>query len=592
MEGERPREPYAAADDHGGGRLAGTLAFQRPIFSSSPRQGVITHHPAVPKITATIASAAFLVILFLAAVTWNHAQVFVPRSDGGVLVIYADGDCHSRMQRAALIAEKPGTLVRVHDFENHPQGTIPHTTAPMDYLIAALGRAVRPLDVAGAWISPLLGLLTVLFLWWWSRALDLRPRWPMLLLFAVSPALTHAFALGRPDHQSLLVTITTIALASNFAFVRTARPAWAWTSGAAWGLALWVSWFEPLILLAAQELARAIALRRAAWPSVWQHSLWLTAGIALATWAFEGFRNPWPDSAVRELFPRWATLLGELQGATPTAMFTWTGWLLVPAPLLLAWNYFTNHKKFPDFSPPSVGSAGPADRTRPSAIEVCYDKSRDPLALIVLVLLALVTALAGWQARWSPWLAAVFCLSLPWILQPLRRPWIVWTVFVISLWPVAAAWDARLLPSPQEQSRHQEQVTEAALLAETANFLAAQPRGGVLAPWWISPALARQTGQPHVGGTSHQSLPGSADTARFFLATDDQAAGRLLRERAVRYVVTDDPERIIPTSATLLGVPAPDQPLALRLARGREVPDFLEPVFANAFFRVYKVRDE
>jgi hypothetical protein len=559
MEGERPREPYAAADDHGGGRLAGTLALQRPIFSSSPRQGVITQHPAVPKIIATIASAAFLALLFLAAVTWNHAQVFVPRSDGGVLVIYADGDCHSRMQRAALIAEKPGTLVRAHDFENHPQGTIPHTTAPMDYLITALGRTVRPLDVAGAWISPLLGLLTVLFLWWWSRALDLRPRWPMLLLFAVSPALTHAFALGRPDHQSLLVTLTTIALASNFAFVRTARAAWAWTSGAAWGLALWASWFEPLILLAAQELARAIALRRAAWPSVWQHALWLAAGIALVTWALEGFRNPWPDAAVRELFPRWATLLGELQGATPADTFTWTGWLLVPAPLLLAWNYY---------------------------------RTRDPLALVLLIVLAMVTALTGWQARWSPWLAAVFCLSLPWILQPLRRPWIIWTVFVISLWPVAAAWDARLLPSPQEQSRRQEQATEAALLAETADFLAAQPRGGVLAPWWISPALARQSGQPQVGGTSHQSLPGSADTARFFLATDDQAAARLLRERAVRYVVTDAPERIIPTSATLLGVPAPDQPLALRLARGREVPDFLEPVFANAFFRVYKVTDE
>jgi hypothetical protein len=56
--------------------------------------------------------------------------------------------------------------------------------------------------------------------------------------------------------------------------------------------------------------------------------------------------------------------------------------------------------------------------------------------------------------------------------------------------------------------------------------------------------------------------------------------------------VTDDPERIIPTSVQLLGVDAPKNPLIRRLARGLDIPSFLEPVFANQFFRVYKVRDE
>ena len=513
----------------------------------------------MPKIATTIASAAFLAALFLAAVTWNRAQVFVPQLDGDVLVVYADGDCHSRMQRAAIVAEYPGTILRAHDFENHPHGTIPHTTAPMDYLIAALGTVVRPLDVAGAWISPLLGLATLMFLYFWSRTLDLRPRGPMLLLFAVSPALIHAFGLGRPDHQSLLLALTVLALASNFAFIRTARGAWAWTSGAAWGLALWVSWFEPLVLLAAQELTRAIFLRRDGWPVVWRRALLLAAGIALVAWALEGFRNPWPDPIVREFFPRWATLLGELQGVTPQTMFAWTGWLLVPAPLLLLWSYY---------------------------------QSRDPLALNALLLLVIVTALTGWQARWGAWQAAIFCLALPWMLAPLRKSWIIWMVFLVSLWPVAWAWDARLFPTPTEQARQQEKILEAALLGETARFLATRPHGGVLAPWWISPALARQSGQPMVGGTSHQSLPGSVDTARFFLADDDRMAAAQLRLRDVKYVVSDAPERVIETSTTLLGVPPPARPLIARLARGRDIPSFLEPVFANQFFRVYKVQDE
>jgi hypothetical protein len=511
------------------------------------------------ELARTIAAVLLLAGIFLAAVSWNRSQVLVPRVDGGVLVVFADGDCQSRMQRAAMVADRPGTIVRAHDFENYPQGTVPHTTSPMDYLIAALGLVVRPLDVAGAWVSPLLGLVTLLFLFFWSRAIGLRPRWPMLLLFAVSPALTHAFALGRPDHQSLLVVLTTVALAANFAFICTSRAGWAWGSGTAWGLALWVSWFEPLVLLVAQEVARVIALRKAAYPNAWRNALLLTAGIALGAWMLEGFRNPWPSDEVRALFPRWAALLGELQVAAPQAMFAWTGWLLVPAPLLLAWNYY---------------------------------KSRDPLALIVLILLAVVTALTGWQARWNPWQAAVFCLALPWILAPLRKQWIIWMVFLASLWPVAWVWDARLFPASADQAKQQEKIIEAALLERVGEFLKTQPHGGVLAPWWISPALARASGQPMVGGTSHQSLPGSADTARFFMADDDEVALAQLRIRDVRYVVTDDPERIIATSAQLLGVPAPQNPFIVRLARGCGIPHFLEPVFANEFFRVYKVHDE
>ena len=95
-----------------------------------------------------------------------------------------------------------------------------------------------------------------------------------------------------------------------------------------------------------------------------------------------------------------------------------------------------------------------------------------------------------------------------------------------------------------------------------------------------------------VGGSSHQSLPGTVDTAHFFLADDDSVAAAQLRLRQVKYVVTDAPERVISTSAALLGVPPPADPLIVRLARGRQIPDFLEPVFANPFFRVYKVRDE
>jgi hypothetical protein len=104
--------------------------------------------------------------------------------------------------------------------------------------------------------------------------------------------------------------------------------------------------------------------------------------------------------------------------------------------------------------------------------------------------------------------------------------------------------------------------------------------------------LARLSGHPAVAGTSHQALPGTADTARFFLATDEIAAAEIARRRRVRYVVTDAPERVVATSTALLGPTPPGETMIHRLAAGRRVPAWLEPVFANPFFRVYQVRDE
>ena len=83
--------------------------------------------------------------------------IFLP--DG---VHFVDADCYSRMTRARIISEQPGTLVTRHAFENYPYGVRPHTTAPMDYLIVGFGRLLGPgvdLDIAGAWISPSLARL-------------------------------------------------------------------------------------------------------------------------------------------------------------------------------------------------------------------------------------------------------------------------------------------------------------------------------------------------------------------------------------------------------------------------------------------------
>ena len=154
--------------------------------------------------------------LILATRCANYQDVFVAGN-----VYFADADCYARMTRVQMVREKPGLIIRHHEFENFPQGTIPHTTAPLDYLIVALSLflnpfTAHPLDLAGAFVSPLLALLGAWFLWWWSRRMKFRYRWVMLILYAISPILVHGTELGRPDHQSLLILLVAIAICAGW----------------------------------------------------------------------------------------------------------------------------------------------------------------------------------------------------------------------------------------------------------------------------------------------------------------------------------------------------------------------------------------
>ena len=117
--------------------------------------------------TLNIIEIAILSVLILVTRCANYQDVFVAGN-----IYFTDADCYARMTRVRMCSEHPGLIVRHHDFENFPTGTIPHTTAPLDYLILALSTVLKPftahaLDLAGALISPLLALLGGWFLLWW-----------------------------------------------------------------------------------------------------------------------------------------------------------------------------------------------------------------------------------------------------------------------------------------------------------------------------------------------------------------------------------------------------------------------------------------
>src|SRR6516164_7083085 len=202
----------------------------------------------------------------------------------------------------------PGLIVRHHNFENYPEGTTPHTTTPLDYLILGLSLLLKPftahaLDLAGAFVSPLLAPLGGWFLWWWSRRMRFRYRWVMLVLYAITPILVHGTEVGRPDHQSLSILLVTIAICAEWSSrTKAAETAastnydrWSVIGGIAWGLAIWNSAYESLVVFLLVMVVSSLESQQAR-PAKSRRAGWLCFVLTIATALL--IERPMPSLAV------------------------------------------------------------------------------------------------------------------------------------------------------------------------------------------------------------------------------------------------------------------------------------------------------
>ena len=495
--------------------------------------------------------------LILATRCVNYQDVFIAGN-----VYFTDADCYARMNRVRMCMEHPGLIVRYHDFENFPQGTIPHTTALLDYFIVALAVALKPftahaIDLAGALISPLLALFGGWFLWWWSRRMNFRYRWTMLILHGISPVLVHGTKLGRPDHQSLVLLLVTVAICSEWTlqFERSTR--WSIANGMAWGFALWVSLYEPLVLLAV--VAGCAALRhREFFVADHRRVGWILLGIILAAALLIERRLPQARSLYSsQTFTNWSRTIAELVSVSPfnPIWLQWAGWLLIPAPVLI-WFAFR----------------------------------RKTLPIFISVLLVTTYALTIWEGRWAYFFVSIFALTLPGLLELLKLRILVWAIFIVSLFPILRDWDRQLWPDESDYARRIEQRNESVQLHDLALNLQSSERRPFLAQWWLSPAIAYWSGQPGMAGSSHESLPGIEDSARFFVSEDWETARKILENHKVAWVIAYDWERAAQNSAQILGLHAPQHPVCVVLDRtAARAPRFLVLSAQNGAMKLYRV---
>jgi hypothetical protein len=524
---------------------------------------------------------ALLTALVVATRCANYQDIFVAGN-----VYFVDADCYARMTRVQMVRAKPALIIRHHAFENFPQGTTPHATAPLDYLILGLSLLLnpftaRPIDLAGAIISPLFALLGGWFLWWWSRRMKFRYRWVMLILYAISPILVHGTELGRPDHQSLLILLVAIAICAEWSLqnlqtgntpidaisetrVLSRVRAWSLVSGATWALAIWVSAYEPLLLFlivtgtnfCVNNEALSARPRRAGW-------ILFAAilGIALV------IEQRIPSFAIFQsstFFKNWAGTIGELGYVSPAnpIWLRWCGYLLLSTPFLI----WMNIRRY---------------------------GARTLRSLPVYVLLIATYFLTIWQARWGYFFVLIFAFTLPGLLAPIKSGAAVWITVVLSTFPILRDWDERLWPNEAQLGGRMERQIESAQIRDLALRLRSPEVHPFLAPWWLSPSIAYWSGQPGVAGSSHESLNGIVDSARFFLSENLEQAHEILDKCHVAWVFAYDSDRLAQNSAAILNEPLPPRPLCRALDRTpSRVPPFLIFFAQNPTCKLYRVAVE
>ena len=473
------------------------------------------------------------------------------------------------MTRVRICAQHPGSIVRHHGFENFPQGTSPHTTAPLDYLILVPGLLLRtitaqPIDLAGAIISPLLALATGWFLWWWSRRMKLRYRWAALLLFALSPILVHGTELGRPDHQSLLMLLIALGICAEWSLRVAPSRSWSLTSGFAWGLALWVSFYEPVILILVIAGFYLICDRQQFTTRSRRIGWIVFAGILSMALLVERRLPRFPTLGSDTIFQNWSHTIGELMpvSAIDPIWFRWFGWLLVVMPLLL---WFATHKRF-------VGATG---------------RRALPMVGTLLVVCYLLTL---WQARWAYFFGVIFVIALPTFLESFKYRMLAWIVFAFSLFPILQEWDARLWPNESELARHAQAREEEMEWRALAMQIRSRQTEAFLAPWWLSPAIAYWSEQPGMAGSSHESLPGIAESARFCLTSDPRIAQSILQRHRIGWVFVYDSDRTLEISAAILNAPIPSDAIGRILDRNpSRAPHFLRLKSQTGSGKLYSI---
>lgn len=472
-----------------------------------------------------------------------------------------EADCYSELTRVQHILHGQGLIQNFHPYENWPEGMMPTLTAPFDYCIILLELPLRPvtaypLDWAGALVSPVLWLGLFLF-WTFYRSSFLSGGSRLLLLLggAALPALVWATSCGRPRHISLILLLLALAISAEYERWLTKERAWHLAAGIFWGLACWTSLYEPLFLFAVLLIVNFTVRRQ-------ENFVFLVSFgvVMLLALLLEGFHLYIPPPAYQVYLSNWLESIAEMRGISFFVFLQ----QLTPAVFVLPW----------------IGWALWRHPQRQGA----------DLYLIVITPLLLITLF--FQERWIYFgsLAELFLLAR--YVQITGKSTAIWLVLFLFIGGLVASNYYQIDQAYRygsNQPSDQEEVVARSMDGD----------GGILGPWWLSAGLGYFSGQPTVACSSHCSIPGIVDSARFFSTTSWVEAYAILEKRKVRWIVVyDNPayeNPLLNNSRHLLGEPRLDDntleyppSIATILINDRLVPPTLQLRSVSQNLKLYE----
>jgi len=462
---------------------------------------------SIPRLPPTVTAGLYALAVFVSRFKYWKSSLFEGHA------YFADADCYTRLYRVKRLLAEHALIQRFHPFENFPDGIVVHTTALLDWLVGGLSlflhllplQAVQdhPLDWAGILIGPLLAAGTAFLLY---RLLqNHEPAWQRWLFFGsylINPLLIWSTSMARPDHQNLIISLLLLAWALELR--RWEQPglhAWA---GAVWGLALWVSLLEPLLFLAPVLLVNLVVRRREA------RTFWVTLLlVSLPLLALEGVRSEAYEKLNAPYIHNWMGTIGELRHSTLNWWIQYGGLIfLFPLWLLL--------------------------RRKELA---------EPRLLIFLISSVAAGVLVYWQQRWGYFFAGISLFLFLLLLPRPRSVLAAGLLLALQLGPMIW-WNWTEYPkitTPEELAQ----------LRDMAEKITPDS-GALMGPWWQSPALLYFSGAPIIGSSSHESIEGIVDTARFYTSCNFPEAEALLKKHRVGWVLVYLPDRLYRNSEQIL----------------------------------------
>ena len=93
-----------------------------------------------------------------------------------------------------------------------------------------------------------------------------------------------------------------------------------------------------------------------------------------------------------------------------------------------------------------------------------------------------------------------------------------------------------------------------------------------------------------MGGSSHESIQGIVEIAKFFEAQDAEEAMQVIDRHSVIWIVSYDADRVAQNSAQILGTPVPKNAFCYLLdRRPSEVPPFLRIITQTGHFKLFRM---